>query len=293
MGAATLIPDGRILWMNYYAQKATIFDPTATNNTDRFINFTSKGGSGTYLFSGAIVSSLNNKIYGLPYRYSSIVEVDPINYTVTNVPGTTHTQYFYSGVEGPDQKIYLTAGTTQEYAVFDPSDNSFEIRPLPYTTVFKTNEIAGGGRYVASNNSIYISPAQCYEIMKLDFNTLDASGHPTVTAIDISSIASSTSTVGPKYMKAHIRGDGNLIFVPQRSNTPFILLDPTDDSFVGVQNNMNTGTFQGIRFEGSIMLPDGKIVVFPYNARDQAIGVLDTYLPNPNDPMSFATNYMQ
>ena len=41
------------------------------------------------------------------------------------------------------------------------------------------------------------------------------------------------------------------------------------------------------------MLSDGKIVVFPYAANDQAIGVLETYLPNPNDPMSFTTNYMQ
>ena len=128
--------------------------------------------------------------------------------------------------------------------------------------------------------------------MKLDFNTLDASGHPTVTAINVSSIITSEA-VGPTYMKAHIRGDGKLIFVPQRGNTPFILLDPTDDSFIGVQNNLLTGSSTGINFEGSIMLPDGKIVVFPYNAEDTDIGVLDTFLPNPNDPMSFTTNYMQ
>ena len=294
MGASTIIPDGRILWMNYYATKATIFDPTATNNADRFINFNSKGGGGLYGFSGAIVSSLNNKIYGLPYRYSSIVEVDPVNYTVTDVPGTSHTQYFYSGCEGPDQKIYLSPGTTEDYAVFDPSDNSFEVRSLPYTTTFQATEIATGARYVASNNSIYISPGQCLEIMKLDFNTLDANGHPTITAIDISSITSSAPSVGPQYMKAHIRGDGKLIFVPQRGNTPFLLLDPTDDSVIGVQNNlMTTSSTGGLFFEGSIILSDGKIVVFPVKASQQAIGVLETYLPNPNDPLSIATNYMQ
>ncbi len=292
LGGGTIIPDGRILWMNYYARKATIFDPTATNDADRFIDFNSKGGGGLYGFYGAIVSSLNNKIYGLPYRYSWIVEVDPVNYTVTDVPNTSHSQYFYSGVEGPDQKIYLTPGTTKEYAVFDPAVNSFETRALPYGTTYGTTQIGGGGRYVASNNSIYLSAGQTLQIMKLDFNTLDASGHPTITSIDISSITNGGSQ-GPQYMKAHIRGDGKLIFVPRRSNTPFILLDPTDDSFVGVQNNMVTSTSVGIRFEGSIMMSDGKIIVFPYNASNQSIGVLETYLPNPNDPMSITTNYMQ
>jgi surface protein len=284
-GGGTILPDGRILWVNYNSTKLCIFDPDAATTADRFHVFdASIGGSGNFGFNSVVVSSLNNKAYGIPYLSGAIMSVDYINETSTTFFFTGGIQYF-GGVEGPDQKIYMTPGNQKKLSIFDPSDSTVREITVPYVNTVGAYPIAGGATYVDSNNSIYIAPRNSNEIVKLDFNVLDANGDPTISLIDLSP---TVPVSGKFYAKPQITADGFLVFAPEEASGSIVYLDLSDDSVAFYSNDFtSTGDYKH-----SLMLSDGRIILTPAGS-PYKYGVIDTFSANPNDPLDLDTNYGQ
>ncbi len=284
-GGGTILPDGRILWVNYNSTKLCIFDPDAATTADRFHVFdASIGGSGNFGFNSVVVSSFNNKAYGVPYLSGAIMSVDYLNETSTTFYFTGGLQYF-GGVEGPDQKIYMTPGNQKKISILDPSAPSIREITVPYVNTVGAYPIAGGATYVDSNNSIYIAPRNSNEIVKLDFNVLDANGDPTISLIDLSP---TVPVSGKFYTKPQITADGFLVFAPEEASGSIIYLDLSDDSVTFYSNDFtSTGGYRH-----SLMLSDGRIVLTPAGS-PYKYGVIDTFSANPNNPLDLDTNYGQ
>ena len=284
-GGGTILPDDRILWVNYNSTKLCIFDPDATTTADRFHIFdASIGGSGNFGFNSVVVSSLNGKAYGVPYLSGAIMSIDYINEVATTFYFTGGLQYF-GGVEGPDKKIYMTPGNQKKLSIFDPSDSTVREVTVPYANTVGAYPIAGGATLVDRENAIYIAPRNSNEIVKLDFNVLDANGDPTISLIDLSPTIPVT---GKTYAKPQVTADGLLVFGPEDPSAPIIYLDPSDDSVTFYSNDFtSTGDYRH-----SLMLVDGRIILTPASS-PYKFGVIETFSPNPNVPLDAYLNYGQ
>jgi hypothetical protein len=284
-GGSTILPNDKILYVPFYAKQFAIFDPEGATDAERWKYFEILGNG--FKFAGAIVSSYNETPYALPYREGGIWKIDYLNATATEVVETGNPQYG-PATEGPDQKIYLAPGTGPVMGIFDPSDNSFVSVTVPIVGGGSSYPNHGGGISVASNNCVYLSAELCKSILKLNFNILDASGHPTATAIDISSVKTQpSSNTSSRYGKPQLLGDGKIFFPPIGDDCPILILDPADDSFITYPGNHASG-----RSIGGNQLPDGKIFTAPYNTSNK-IQWYETYQTPTIDVFSPRTNYQQ
>ena len=281
-GGSTILPNNKIFYAPYYATPFAIFDPEGTTDAERWTYFGTP--NGTFKFSGALVSSYNDTPYAFPYRGQGIWQIDYVNATASVAVVTGSNQYG-PATEGPDQRIYLSPGASALLGIFDPSDNSFQTvtAPLIDARGYPNNN---GGISVASNNSVYIAAGSSSGILKLDFNTLDSNGNPTMSAINIDA-ARSAQTNSARQGKPQLLGDGRVFFPPLGSDIDIVILDPTDDSIEIYPNNHRSG-----RSIGGNQLPDGKIFSAPYNT-DNKVQWWETYQVPGFDVFSPRTNYQQ
>ena len=281
-GGSTILPDNRILYAPYYVDYFVIFDPLATTDAARWTVFGDMNGS--LKTSGALVASYNDTAYAFPYRSQGIWKIDHVNATASAVVTTGNVEYG-AATEGPDQRIYLSPGSSTLMGIFDPSDNSFQTVTAP-TIASAGYPLYNGGISVASNNCMYIAAGSQRGILKLNFNVLDASGNPAMSTIDITS-AKSAFTQSARQGKPQLLGDGRIFFPPIGNDIDIVILDPSDDSIELYPNGHQSG-----RSIGGNQLPDGKIVSAPYTA-DNRVQWWETYQAPGFDVFGPRTNYQQ
>ena len=281
-GGATILPNNKILYAPFYGDQFAIFDPEATTDAQRWTEFGSFGVG--FKFISAVVASLNDTAYAFPYRAQGIYKIDHVNagLSVAVVTGKNH---FGPAVEGPDQRIYMCAGTNDIMGIFDPSDDSFQTMTVPRINGNTNYPQNNGGVYVASNNSVYLSAGHQDAILRMNFDVLDANGNPTVTTIDISSARSGTSATLQLQGKPQLQGDGKIFFPPLGNQVDIVILDPSDDSIAIYPGGHNFG-----RSIGGNQLPDGKIFVAP-STTDNLVQWWETYQAPGFDVFSPRTNH--
>jgi hypothetical protein len=190
----------------------------------------------------------NGKIYGSPYRSTSVLEIDPITETVSTF-GTLSSDInkWYNITKANDGLLYCIPNNVTDVLEIDPinrTTNTYAGATSPVATVVKWPEAI-----LASNGNIYGIPNRAQDV--LEFN-------PTTKAINL--FGGFTDNV-PKWSKPVLGSDGLIYAGPIQSETTILEIDPSTPSATTRATSI-TGTSS----YNDIIFANGKVYLIPFDA---------------------------
>lgn len=210
-------------------------------------NFGNILGSAKYI--GGVLHP-NGKVYAVPYKAEPILEIDPDNQTIREIPWPKDlpknvTPYCRGGVLGPDGKVYFLPGLSM-VEIYDPTDDTWDSINLGHLATY--DDVMWDGGVVAPNGRIYLMPSSVPEIAEVD------------------PVAKTSAQFGNygmgilKYSGAVLHPNGKIYGIPNQA-TQVLEIDPGDG--VGTSNPPTHSTFASSpidrQFSGGFLAPDGKI----------------------------------
>jgi streptogramin lyase len=184
----------------------------------------------------------NGKIYGIPLRSTSVLEIDPVTRTIStfgNLPGSAK---WYGGVLAPNGKIY---------GIPRNSTSVLEIDPMT-RTVSTFGNLPGSDKWyggvLAPNGKIYGMPLGSTGVLEIDPMTR--------TASTFGSIAAGTL----KYAGGVLAPNGKIYGIPLNS-TSVLEIDPVTRTVFTFGNLPGT-----LKYAGGVLAPNGKIYGIPVDS---------------------------
>jgi hypothetical protein len=195
------------------------------------------------------VLGINEKIYGIPYNASSILEIDPINKTLYRFGSLSGSGKWFGGVAAPDGMIY---------AIPYNMDSILQINPVNQTNSLFTgvgsDTFKWAGGVLAEDGYIYGIPYNSSTILKFNYIT---------KAITLTNFGSNLLTTGTtttaKWMGGVLGLNGNIYCIPY-NETSVLEINPTTQQ-ISKFGSLDTGIE---KWAGGVLAQNGKIYGIPY-----------------------------
>jgi len=247
-----LAPNGKVIFVPYYADNIGMFDPLTNAFTIIDISGISGIVSGASKYAGGVLAP-NGKIIFVPRDADNIGTFDLLTniFVTIDISDTISSGTNYiGGVLAPNGKIIFVPFSADNIGEFDPSTNTF-------TTIDISDIVSGAGKYhggvLAPNGKIIFVPHHANNIGEFNPST------SIFTTIDISGTISSNS----KYIGGVLAPNGKIIFVPVGADK-IGEFDPSTNVFATIDIS---GIVSGAgKYHGGVLATNGKIIFVPYDA---------------------------
>ena len=213
--------------------------------TREFTSFGSISGSPTVgRWSGGVLHT-NGKIYGVPFNFPYVLEINTSNKTTTYWGHAgSGTAKYSGGVLAPNGKIYAMPGNSNTVAEIDIKAR--DIYSFGYNI---DGQFVGG--VLAPNGKIYGVPHQGGAVLEVD---------PSARRTSTFAITNYSGSGGWNY--GALAPDGNIYCLPAYDQTSILQIDPvtkTATTWGIVEGLLGNGG----HFTGAVLAPNGKIYGVP------------------------------
>ena len=265
-----LAPNGKMYCIPSNMRAVCVIDPD-TNTYDTTLVSLTTGST----FSQPVrnwfgnVLAPNGKIYGIPWRGSSVAVLDPATNTMdtTSITLTTGSTFapgvekWGNGVLGMNGKIYCVPRNATYIGVIDPEAQTIDTTSISLTS--GSTFFAGGSQWqggaLAPNGKIYLAPRDAGAVGVIDpvANTFD-------TTLVTTASGSTMYAGGGKWAGATLGMDGKIYGMP-RADGSVLVIDPTTNvAYTNLITASSGSTFSAsTKFISSCLAESGKIYGLP------------------------------